>query len=74
MRQAMGVAVFYGMLGVTFFGLLLTPVFYVILRAIEKFVSPSSGAKPRSHGEVGSLSDPFEEEVPAHHQETPVEA
>jgi len=28
MRQAMGVAVFSGMLGVTFFGLLLTPVFY----------------------------------------------
>lgn len=27
MRQAMGVAVFYGMLGVTVFGLLLTPVF-----------------------------------------------
>ena len=36
MRQAMGIAVFSGMLGVTFFGLLLTPVFYVILRAIEK--------------------------------------
>ncbi|MBZ2206337.1 efflux RND transporter permease subunit [Massilia soli] len=32
MRHAMGVAVFGGMLGVTFFGLFLTPVFYVILR------------------------------------------
>jgi multidrug efflux pump len=32
MRQAMGVAVFTGMLGVTLFGLLLTPVFYVLLR------------------------------------------
>ncbi|WP_029012618.1 efflux RND transporter permease subunit [Niveispirillum irakense] len=32
MRQAMGVAVFAGMLGVTVFGLLLTPVFYVLLR------------------------------------------
>jgi len=31
MRHAMGVAVFSGMLGVTFFGLFLTPVFYVIL-------------------------------------------
>ena len=47
MRHAMGVAVFFGMLGVTFFGLLLTPVFYVILRAIEKRVSPRSNA-PRS--------------------------
>jgi multidrug efflux pump len=32
MRYAMGVAVFSGMLGVTFFGLFLTPVFYVALR------------------------------------------
>jgi multidrug efflux pump len=34
MRQAMGVAVFSGMIGVTFFGLFLTPVFYVLLRAL----------------------------------------
>ena len=32
MRQAMGIAVFSGMLGVTLFGLFLTPVFYVVLR------------------------------------------
>jgi hydrophobic/amphiphilic exporter-1 (mainly G- bacteria), HAE1 family len=31
MRQALGTAVFGGMLGVTFFGLFLTPVFYVLL-------------------------------------------
>jgi multidrug efflux pump len=35
MRQAMGVAVFSGMIGVTFFGLFLTPVFYVLLRSLE---------------------------------------
>jgi len=34
MRQAMGVAVFAGMIGVTAFGLFLTPVFYVVLRAV----------------------------------------
>jgi multidrug efflux pump len=34
MRHAMGVAVFAGMLGVTVFGLLLTPVFYVVIRRI----------------------------------------
>jgi len=34
MRHAMGVAVFFGMLGVTAFGLLLTPVFYVVLRTL----------------------------------------
>jgi multidrug efflux pump len=39
MRQAMGIAVFSGMLGVTFFGLFLTPVFYVLLRALEKRVT-----------------------------------
>jgi multidrug efflux pump len=39
MRHAMGVAVFFGMLGVTFFGLFLTPVFYVLLRTLEKRVS-----------------------------------
>ena len=32
MRRAMGIAVFSGMLGVTFFGIFLTPVFYVLLR------------------------------------------
>jgi len=32
MRQAMGIAVFSGMLGVTLFGIFLTPVFYVLLR------------------------------------------
>ena len=39
MRHAMGIAVFFGMLGVTFFGLFLTPVFYVLLRALEKRVT-----------------------------------
>ncbi|MFC3614143.1 efflux RND transporter permease subunit [Lutimaribacter marinistellae] len=35
MRQALGVSVFSGMLGVTVFGLLFTPAFYVIMRSIE---------------------------------------
>jgi hydrophobe/amphiphile efflux-1 (HAE1) family protein len=34
MRRAMGVAVFSGMVGVTMFGLVLTPVFYVLLRQL----------------------------------------
>ncbi|HEY2528166.1 MAG TPA: multidrug efflux RND transporter permease subunit [Xanthobacteraceae bacterium] len=45
MRHAMGVAVFFGMLGVTFFGLFLTPVFYLLLRSL-------SGMRPlKQHGE-----------------------
>lgn len=35
MRHAMGIAVFFGMLGVTLFGLMLTPVFYVVLRTLS---------------------------------------
>ena len=34
MRVALGTAVFYGMLGVTLFGLFFTPVFYVVIRGI----------------------------------------
>lgn len=36
MRHAMGIAVFSGMLGVTFFGLFLTPVFYVVIHGWGK--------------------------------------
>jgi multidrug efflux pump subunit AcrB len=35
MRQSLGTAVFAGMLGVTGFGLLFTPVFYVLVRKFE---------------------------------------
>jgi multidrug efflux pump len=34
MRRAMGIAVFWGMVGVTSFGIFLTPVFYVLLRSL----------------------------------------
>ncbi|SFV33177.1 efflux RND transporter permease subunit [Hyphomicrobium facile] len=34
MRQSLGTAVFSGMLGVTFFGLIFTPVFYVLVRTL----------------------------------------
>ncbi|MTW14759.1 multidrug efflux RND transporter permease subunit [Rhodoplanes serenus] len=42
MRQAMGLAVFGGMIGVTIFGIFLTPVFYVLLRAL-------TGNRPLKH-------------------------
>ncbi|WP_422010469.1 efflux RND transporter permease subunit [Roseateles sp.] len=44
MRQAMGVAVFAGMIGVTVFGLFLTPLFYVIVRRL------TGNAPLRHHG------------------------
>jgi len=38
MRQAMGTAVAFGMVGVTFFGLIFTPVFYVVCRGLDRFM------------------------------------
>ncbi len=47
MRHAMGVAVFSGMLGVTFFGLLLTPVFYVVIQRLAERGSSESPVEPQ---------------------------
>ncbi len=53
MRHAMGVAVFSGMLGVTFFGLVLTPVFYVVILSLverrAKRPAPVAVAEEGSH-------------------------
>jgi hydrophobe/amphiphile efflux-1 (HAE1) family protein len=48
MRQAMGIAVFAGMIGVTIFGLFLTPVFYVVLEklGVRKVVPTAPAAEP----------------------------
>ena len=46
MRHAMGVAVFAGMLGVTLFGLFLTPVFYVLLRTLAKRLERKKAPPP----------------------------
>jgi gold/copper resistance efflux pump len=51
MRQAMGVAVFAGMIGVTLFGLILTPVFYV---AVRRF---ALRGKPRPKATMPTISD-----------------
>jgi multidrug efflux pump len=43
MRHAIGIAVFSGMLGVTVFGLFLTPLLFVLLRAaVKRRTAPSS--------------------------------
>jgi Cu/Ag efflux pump CusA len=46
-RRALGVAVFAGMLGVTVFGLFLTPVFYVVVRSLAARRAPT--AVPAQH-------------------------
>ncbi|MCK1383459.1 multidrug efflux RND transporter permease subunit [Bradyrhizobium sp. 21] len=53
MRRAMGVAVFSGMIGVTVFGLFLTPVFYVLLRTV-------TGMKPLVHHGSGTSAAPVQ--------------
>jgi hydrophobe/amphiphile efflux-1 (HAE1) family protein len=48
MRHAMGIAVFSGMLGVTVFGLILTPLFYVLVRKLSaRARAKDTGAIPR---------------------------
>ena len=51
MRQSLGTAVFSGMLGVTFVGLFLTPVFYVTLRSLF------SRRKPRAEAELSGQTE-----------------
>ena len=46
MRQALGTAVFFGMLGVTGFGLFLTPVFYVVIMWFKERRSKMSEQAP----------------------------
>jgi multidrug efflux pump len=60
MRRAMGIAVFFGMLGVTLFGLMLTPVFYVLLRKLAggKHLADKHGHHPHIHGPDDSPSAP----------------
>lgn len=45
MRRALGTAVFSGMLGVTLFGLFLTPIFYVVLRKFGKPATAEDAAQ-----------------------------
>jgi multidrug efflux pump len=54
MRHAMGVAVFSGMLGVTIFGLIYTPLFYVLIRSVverrEAHKKQHASSKPALEG------------------------
>ncbi|HVU34697.1 MAG TPA: efflux RND transporter permease subunit, partial [Opitutaceae bacterium] len=49
MRRAMGIAVFSGMIGVTFFGLFLTPVFYVVLEKLGLRKAPVAAVPAIQH-------------------------
>ncbi|HYO08647.1 MAG TPA: multidrug efflux RND transporter permease subunit, partial [Tepidisphaeraceae bacterium] len=63
MRQALGVVVFFGMAGVTIFGLFLTPVFYVAIRWVTgHFVRPPADeprhAPPEGPARAGAPTAP----------------
>jgi len=65
LRQALGTAVFFGMLGVTFFGLVFTPTFYVATRTLagrmEAWRARRAAAKPvRTHRVSGPAIDAAE--------------
>ena len=49
LRQTLGTAVFSGMIGVTAFGLIFTPVFYVVCRWIAARTRGASAAAPAPH-------------------------
>jgi len=57
MRQAIGIAVFFGMLGVTFFGLLLTPVFYVVVQRLVE------GKEVKTIAQAGKIGEPGKAEA-----------
>jgi hypothetical protein len=50
MRQALGTVVFFGMIGVTFFRLFLTPFFYYVIRSIVKPTRKSDLVIPQTPG------------------------
>ncbi|MBB5711826.1 efflux RND transporter permease subunit [Sphingomonas xinjiangensis] len=56
MRQALGVAVFFGMIGVTGFGLIFTPSFYVISRKAGDWVSRRAGSLRRKDASAATIT------------------
>ena len=59
MRRVMGIAVFSGMLGVTFFGLLFTPVFYVLIRGLVERNALQSSATPDNVYPIHTIDRPL---------------
>ena len=66
LRQALGTAVFFGMIGVTAFGLVFTPVFYVVARYIAQ-LGGRRAPKPQfpQPAAVGSTSYPCWNSTPS---------
>ena len=59
MRHVMGVAVFSGMLGVTFFGLMFTPLFYVLIRGLVERRATRERRARRRYPATAALERPL---------------
>ena len=81
MRRALGTAVFGGMLGVTLFGIFLTPVFYYVIQWVNDAISGDYGTVPptprddhhHTNGELEAVEEPSGEHalaVPGDKHET----
>jgi len=60
MRQALGIAVFSGMLGVTVFGVFLTPVFYLVIRWLVERNAPPKAPKATGSATAPAPSHPVD--------------
>jgi AcrB/AcrD/AcrF family len=63
MRQSLGTAVFFGMLGVAAFGLLFTPAFYTFIRSIQttgKWLSAAGCPAPPSRPARSARTTPLQ--------------
>lgn len=74
MRQTLGTAVFAGMLGVTLFGIFLTPVFFYVIQWVKDYfdvpVAKLSAPGPETARPAGHGTDPERPSIPHH---SPVE-
>jgi hypothetical protein len=64
MRQSIGAAVFFGMLGVTLFGLIFTPTFYVVVRILARHLPES--LRRRVAPATARSGDGFAQEIGFH--------
>jgi len=60
LRQALGTAVFFGMLGVTAFGLIFTPTFYVVARSLSLWSAERRARRGGSDDHGAALPVPAE--------------
>ena len=68
MRRAMGIAVFWGMVGVTSFGIFMTPVFYVLLRTLARPPKSARAARKAQPQGLGGAALGMQPQGPRDHE------